>query len=244
MDIKEKTALITGAAKRIGRQIAVRLAERGVNILLHYHLSKDDAAKTAQYIRALGVRCEPVQADLSKTKSIQKMLKAVTSFEPDIQILINSASAFYATPLPKAREEDMDLFYSTNLKAPFTLSKELGLRMAASAGGGRIVNIADWSAFRPYKDHAPYCASKGGLVTLTKALARDLAPRVLVNAIAPGPMLKPPDMDAEEAKKIASLTALGRWGSPDDIASAAVFLAESDYINGTVLVVDGGRSIV
>jgi len=114
----------------------------------------------------------------------------------------------------------------------------------ARENGGKIINIADWSAARPYKNHAPYCASKGGLVTLTKALARDLAPRVQVNAVAPGPILRPPAMSENESDTIAKKTALGRWGSPRDVAYAVKFLIRNDFINGTVLTVDGGRSII
>ena len=114
----------------------------------------------------------------------------------------------------------------------------------AKKNGGKIVNIADWSGFRPYKDFMAYCGSKGGLITLTKSLARDLAPKVCANAVAPGPVLAPPDMSDAEKEAVAKTTALGRWGKPEDIANAVIFLVENDFVNGIVLVVDGGRSIV
>jgi NAD(P)-dependent dehydrogenase (short-subunit alcohol dehydrogenase family) len=131
----------------------------------------------------------------------------------------------------------------SNLKGPFFLAQELGRRMA-DGSGGKIINIADWSGIRPYRDYAIYCASKGGLITLTKSLARDFAPKILANAVAPGPVLLPPDISENEAQTIAKLTALGRIGAPEDVAHAVIFLLENDFINGAVLTVDGGRSIV
>jgi pteridine reductase len=159
-----------------------------------------------------------------------------------VDILINSASSFYKTPLSSVNESDWDSFMDTNLKGPFFLSKNLGLKMAGS-NGGKIINIADWSGSRPYKDYAPYCVSKGGLITLTKALAKDLAPKVYANAIAPGPVLVPENFTEEEKQKTIEKTLLGRLGTPEDIANAVIFILENDFINGTVLVVDGGRSL-
>ena len=243
MEIKGKTALVTGAAKRVGREIALTLARRGAHILLHYHSSEAEAQKTADEIRALGVSCDLVKADLSKSKEIFEMMNQIRSKRKFIDILINSASIFYKTPIKNVKESDFDAFINANLKGPFLLSVEIGKKML-EAQGGKIVNIADWSGFRPYKDYAPYCASKGGLITFTKSLARDFAPKVMANAIAPGPVLLPADFTEEEKANIEKLTVLGRIGTPQDIANAAVFLLENDFINGTVLVVDGGRSLV
>ncbi|MBI4433091.1 MAG: SDR family oxidoreductase [Candidatus Omnitrophica bacterium] len=243
MQLRGKTALVTGGAKRVGRQIALKLAQKGVHILIHYNHSRSEAESTATEIHALGVKATLFQADLTQPSQIQTMLEEIHRQIPSVDILVNSASAYYKTPLKEVKESDWDLFLDANLKAPFLLSKDIGLKMAGAAGG-KIINIADWSGFRPYRDFAPYCASKGGLITLTKSLARDLAPKVLVNAIAPGPILPPPDMGQAEKEAIAKTTALGRWGAPEDIANATTFLLENDFINGSVLVVDGGRSIV
>ena len=243
MDIKGKTALITGAAKRVGRVIALHLARKGADIVLHYHHSKEDALTTQKEIKALGVHCHLAQANLSETSHILGMTEELSKNKVTVDILVNSASIFYKTPLETVTEEDWDAFMNANLKSYFTLSRELGLQMKKGPGG-KIINIADWSGFRPYKDFVPYCTSKGGLLTLTKALARDLAPSVHVNAIAPGPVMKPDDLCEEENEKVIKKTPLGRWGKPEDIAHATAFLIENDYINGTVLVVDGGRSIV
>jgi NAD(P)-dependent dehydrogenase (short-subunit alcohol dehydrogenase family) len=241
MKLSKKKALVTGAAKRVGRQIALALAQKGADILLHYHTSEDEAKKTALEIKAFGVHCELVKADLSDSKQLTDLADRAAN-QHSVDILVNSASIFYPTPLSEVTLDHWDAFMSANLKAPFVLSAEIGKKMAQGPGG-KIINIADWSGSRPYKDYLPYCVSKGGLITLTKALARDLAPKVQVNAVAPGPVLLPENFTQEEKEKAVKKTLLGRTGSPQDVASAVVFLAESDFINGIVLTVDGGRSI-
>ena len=241
MEIKGKTALVTGAAKRVGKEIALELARRGASICLHYNTSEKEAHATAAEIRALGAECNLFQADLSSTGDTMRMAEKVLKTHT-LDILVNSASLFYKTPLESVTEKDWEALVGSNLKGPLFLSKTIGAQMAKT--GGKIVNIADWSALRPYKNYAPYCAAKGGLITLTKSLAKELAPKVQCNAIAPGPILPPPDMAEDEKAAVAKQTALGRWGSPRDIACAVAFLIENDFINGTVLVVDGGRSIV
>jgi NAD(P)-dependent dehydrogenase (short-subunit alcohol dehydrogenase family) len=243
MEITGKTALVTGAAKRIGRVIALELAKKGANILLHYHQSEKEAQQTSSEIKSLGVACLPVRANLSDSREILTMIKEIDKASKNIDILVNSASLFYKTPLETVSEADWNRLTDANLKGPFILSSEIGRRMTKKTGG-KIVNIADWSGFRPYKDYSAYCTSKGGLITLTKALARDLAPNVQANAVAPGPVLMPPEMSELEKEAIAKTTALGRWGKPEDVAHAVKFLIENDFVNGIVLVVDGGRSIV
>ena len=242
MELHGKTALVTGAAKRVGRVIALHLARKGAEIVLHYRHSKEEALATQKEIKALGVHCHLVQADLTLSEHIVRMTAELRKNGVRVDLLVNSASIFHATPLETATEADWDRFQDANLKSYFLLSREIGLEMKKN--GGVIVNIADWSGLRPYRDFVPYCVSKGGLITLTKALARDLAPSVRVNAVAPGPILKPEGLSEEENAEVMEKTPLGRWGKPEDIAGAVVFLAESDYIDGTVLVVDGGRSIV
>lgn len=239
MELHKKTVLVTGAAKRVGRRIALAFAQKGASLVLHYRSSLTEAERTAVEVRALGAPCRLLRADLGRPEEV---LRLAAEAGP-VDVLVNSASLFFRTPFPDARESDWDTLMNANLKAPFLLSRELGNRMR-SGKGGAIVNIADWSGFKPYADYAAYCASKGGLITLTKSLARDLAPHVRANAVAPGPVLPPDDLSEQEKKAVAAKTVLGRWGDPDDIAHAAVFLAESDFVNGTVLVVDGGRSLI
>ena len=243
MDIHQKTALVTGAAKRVGREIAMKLAQKGARVLLHYNTSETEALKTSSEIKNLGADCRLFKADLSKERDIDRMVKEIYASGASVDILVNSASLFYKTFVGKTSEDDWNRLLDTNLKAPFFLSQVIGSHMRQNKGGV-ILNIADWSGLRPYKDYAAYCASKGGLITLTKAFARDLAPHVRVNAIAPGPVLLPPDFSEKEKEAIAQQTAVGRIGTPADIANAAAFLIDNDFINGTVLVVDGGRSIV
>lgn len=243
MELIGKTALVTGAAKRLGRRIALALAKKGVAVVLHYRGSEAEAKKTASEITGLGVSCVLVRADLAKPADIRKMLAQLKKKSVSIDFLINNASLYCRTPVDTADQKKWNELIAVNLRAPYLLSLALGSRMAEK-GGGKIVNIADWSGFRPYKDFIAYCVSKGGLITLTKSLARDLAPKICVNAVAPGPVLAPPDMSHKEKEAIAKMTALGRWGKPEDVASAVIFLLESDFVNGAVLVVDGGRSIV
>ncbi len=243
MNLTGKNVLITGGAKRAGRVIALKFAAKGAHVLLHYNRSEKEASETASEIKALKAKATLFQADLTKSGDIQKMLAEIQKQSLPVDILVNSASIYYKTPKESVSEKDFDQFIDANLKAPFLLSLEIGKNMLKK-GGGKIINIADWSGFRPYKDFMPYCTSKGGLITLTKALARDFAPTIQVNAVAPGPILAPPDMNDEEKAAIARTTALNKWGQPEDIASAVTFLAENDFINGIVLVVDGGRSIV
>ena len=163
MELKGKIALVTGGAKRVGREIVLTLAKKGTSILLHYNTSKAEAQAVEAEIKSAGVDCLLFQADMAKPVEIQRMTKEIFDSGRAIDILVNNASLFYKTPIETAQESDWDMLIDVNLKAPFLLSKEIGRRMAKGAGG-KIINIADWSGFRPYKNYAPYCASKGGLI--------------------------------------------------------------------------------
>src|SRR3990167_1148735 len=159
MEIHGKTALVTGGAKRVGRAIALALAGKGAQLLLHYRGSEKEARETASEIKTLGGQCELLQADLSKTSDIQKMISEIDKRSSSVDILVNSASLYFKTPVESVREEEWDKLLAANLKAPFLLSVEIGRRMSKRSGG-KIVNIADWSGFRPYKDFIAYCTSK------------------------------------------------------------------------------------
>ncbi len=233
---------MTGAGRRVGREIALALAQSGAHILLHYHTSGDDAKKTAHEIQTLGVPCELFGADFEDPAEVRGLAKKVLKNFPIVDVLVNSASLFYKTPIQDVKDADWDTLLDVNLKAPFILSTVIGCAMSKN-GSGSIVNIADWSGFRPYRDHLPYCVSKGGLLTLTKALARDLAPHVRANAVAPGPVLLPEDFSQGEKEAVIKKVPLGRVGSPRDVAEAVLFLVQNDYVNGFILTVDGGRSI-
>jgi NAD(P)-dependent dehydrogenase (short-subunit alcohol dehydrogenase family) len=235
MNLKGKNVLITGAAKRIGREIARQFAARGARVLIHYHSSRKEAETLAREIKGRLYR-----ADLFKLNEIQRMTRKILKEVGAVDVLVNNASIFVKTPFGKITESDWDRILSTNLKAPFFLAQELGMRMKRK-GAGRIINIADWAGLRPYTGYLPYCISKGALITMTQGLAKTLAPEVLVTAVCPGPILPPPDLPREERERAAKKTLVGRWGSPEDIARMTVFLAEQDFVTGSYHLVDGGE---
>lgn len=244
MELRGKTALVTGAAKRIGRSIALLLAQEGMHLLLHYHHSRREIENTRKSVEAHGVRADLLRADLGNFSEVKTLIRKAFKISPQISVLINNASIFYRTPVGKIREQDWDDFFSVNLKTPFFLAEAVGLRMARRKEG-KIINLIDWTAFRPRADFIPYCASKAGLVAVTQGLALALAPHVQVNGIAPGPIL-PPDKGAQtEQAKVIRRTPLKRYGDPGDIVEAVRFLVQStDYVTGTILPVDGGNLVV
>jgi pteridine reductase len=250
VQLKGKTVLITGAAKRVGRQIAVTLAQRGANIAVHYRSAAVESRQCVEELRKLGVEALMVRAELSRAAEVKRMVAAVLKKFGRIDALINNAAVFPKTPFEKIRESDWDLSIDVNLKGSFLCAHEVGKhflsRSKRGKGGlaGKIINLADWAGYRPYKHYLPYCVSKAGVIALTKALAIELAPHATVNAVAPGPILLPENFDAAETKQVIMETPLRRVGSPQDVANTIVFLLEgSDFITGAVVPVDGGRLI-
>jgi NAD(P)-dependent dehydrogenase (short-subunit alcohol dehydrogenase family) len=243
MEIAGKGALVTGAAKRIGRAIALALAERGADVVVHYHRSEAAAHETACAIEALGVRALVLPADLANVREIERLIERAADFLGRLDILVNNASVFFRTPFGSTTEEEWDVHLDVNLKAPFFCA-QYAARIMQKQGGGKIINIADWAGFRPYVGYIPYCISKAGVIALTQVLARTLAPTILVNAVAPGPVLLPEEYGEEEVRAILAGTPLKRLGAPEDVVRAVLFLIEgSDFITGHTLVVDGGRLI-
>jgi len=243
MEIQGKTALVTGAARRIGRAIALALAGEGMNLILHYHRSRREARQTQGAAERLGVHADLLQANLETYSEIDRLIRGAFRASPRIHVLINNASLFHKTPLGRVREKDWDRFMAVNLKAPFFLAQAFGLKMFREREG-KIINLTDWTAYRPYTHYLPYCASKAGLVALTQGLAKALAPYVQVNGIAPGPILPAAGSTATENRKILKRTPLKRFGEPGDIAEAVRFLVKStDFVTGAVLPVDGGSLI-
>ncbi len=238
MEIKGKNILITGSAKRIGKYLALNLAKEGANIVIHYNSSKEEAKKLEKEIKSFSVNAVCIKANLENEKETEKLAKESIRYFGKIDVLINNASIYYPTPLFSDNLEDLDRFYKVHIKAPFILSKIIGKSMLENKEG-RIINIADYSPLRPYKDFTPYIVSKGGLLTLTKALAKELAPYVLVNAILPGPIVPPPDL--EDLEKPLQKTLLKRWAGEKEVFKAVKYLIETDFTTGAFIPVEGGR---
>ena len=243
MELKGKVALVTGGGRRIGRAIALALAGRGALIAVHYRNSQREAEEVVAAVAKLGGKANAFRADLEKVGDIEKMIAAVLAAFGRIDVLVNSASVFEKKPLDEVSERDWDAHLDTNLKAPFFLSKLAGAAMRRQ-GAGKIVNIGDWAGIRPYKNHLPYTVSKAGIIGLTRALAKALAPEVQVNCVALGPVLPPDDYDAAEVERLKRATLTKRLGTPEDVARAVLFFCEgTDFATGATLVLDGGRLI-
>lgn len=244
MELRGKNCLVTGGAKRVGREIALALAERGANVAVHYHTSADAAREVVRLVRARGVEAMAVRADQRRAAHVQRAVAQVSERWGIIHVLINSAAVYERTPFDRLTERDWDFHLDSNLKGPFLFAREVGRRLVAKRCAGKIINFADWAAYRPYKDYLPYCVSKAGVVCLTQALAKELAPWVNVNAIGPGPVLLPPDVGEAEKQAIIQATVLKRLGSPQDVVAAVLYLLEGgDFVTGHTLIVDGGRLI-
>ncbi len=234
MKLTGRTVLVTGAGKRVGREIALALARRGANIVVHCHTAVQEARQLVSEIRDLGVRALAVRADQTNAQQV----RAAVVRAGKVDVLIASAAVYRRTPFKTLTEADWDFHLDANLKGPFLWALEVGKRMRT----GKMVFFADWAALRPYRHYLPYLVSKAGVICLTKALAKELAPRVQVNAIAPGPVWLPPDFTETETEAVRQATLVKRLGSPQDIVSAVLFLVEgTDFVTGHVLVVDGGR---
>ncbi|MBW3661257.1 MAG: SDR family oxidoreductase [Gemmatimonadetes bacterium] len=243
MDLQGKVALVTGSGIRVGRAIALALAERGANLAVHYNSSADPANEAVHAARELGVEAEPYRCDLADTANIPGLIGSIEERWGRLDVLVNSAAIFPRTPWASIDEATWDRTMAVNLKAPFFTAWHAA-RLMKRGGGGKIVNIADWAGLKPYVNYAPYVIAKGGVITMTKAMAKELAPGIAVNAVAPGPVMLPEDFDEDAAERIRKATLLQRLGSPEDIARSVVFLVEmTDFVTGHVLVVDGGRLI-
>jgi pteridine reductase len=243
METNGKVALVTGSGVRVGKRIALTLAAQGMHLAVHYHWSAGPADETVAEIRALGVEAEAFQGDLSRMEDIRALIGAIDERWGRLDVLVNSAAIFPRTPWDEIDETTWDRTLAVNLKGPFFTAWHAAGLMRRN-GGGKIVNIADWAGLRPYKHYLPYVISKGGIITMTKAMAKELAPSIAVNAIAPGPVMLPEEFEPAAAERIRKATLLQQLGSPDDVAQSVVYLvAMTDFVTGHVLVVDGGRLI-
>lgn len=235
MNLQGKTALVTGAGRRIGRHIALALARHGVRVAIHYRRSRRDAAGALDEARRAGADAECVRADLRDPKQIRRMLADVNKMFGRIDILINNASLYE----PDA--DNIDRIVETNIRAPYLLMRAVAPAMKRR-GEGNIVNLVDWTGLRPDPRFILYSASRAALISMTQSFALAYAPEVRVNAVAPGAILPPEGGGLAAMKGTIRRTPLLRKGSPDDVARAVLYLLEQgDYITGNTLFVDGGR---
>ncbi len=241
MDLHGRVVLVTGGAQRVGRTIAEALAKRHAHIVISYRSSAREAQDTAKALQRYGTEALAMRADLAKSVDVQRLMSRIRQRFGRLDVLVNNAANFDRTPFTTLTERDWDHALDTNLKGPF-LCALYGSRLMRR--GGKIINIADWSGVRPYRDYLPYCVSKSGVIGLTKALAKELAPKIQVNAIAPGPILPPRDITAAQRRRVIRRVPLKRWGSPQDIANTVLFLIEgTDFMTGSTIFVDGGQLI-
>ena len=243
----QPVALVTGAgAPRIGNVVARDLAARGYHLAVHANRSVDHAEATVKDLEAAGTQAIAVQADLTDEDAVGRMVDAVVDRFGHIEALINCAAIWEPRVLEDVTAADVHRHFDANALSTFLCCQRVGLQMVSQDHGGNIVNIGDWAVIRPYGDYAAYFLSKGGIPTITRTFAVELArrnPYVRVNEVLPGPVMFPDDLPEAERRAAIAGTLVKREGKPRNIADAVAFLLENDYITGVSLPVDGGRSI-
>jgi 3-oxoacyl-[acyl-carrier protein] reductase/pteridine reductase len=237
--LEEQVALVTGAAKRIGRSIALELASEGVAVVVNYRHSQTEADETVSDIRSAGGRAIAVQADVSNGGQVAALIGTVEKEFGRLDILVNNAGMFAAAPFDQMTEQQWDEMLSVNLKSQF-LCAQAAAKLMKRQGKGRIINISSIGGLLAWPKYAHYCVSKAGVIMLTRCLARALAPEITVNSVAPGTIQFEGELPDEDYIR---RTPLRKTGRGNDIAEAVLFLAKSNFITGQVLVVDGGRTL-
>ncbi len=243
---RSPVAVVTGAGRRVGEAVARYLSARGYRAALVAHRSIGGAQRIAAELSQAGPPAIAVAADVSDEADVRELVSRVTAAFGRIDALVNCAAIWNAVPLEQTRAADVKTHFDVNTLGTFLCCQQVGLAMAGQQQGGAIVNIGDWAVARPYVGYAAYFAAKGAIPTLTRSLAVELAarnPRVRVNAILPGPVLLPQGMSLQERAAVIEATLVQREGRPENVAHAALFLLENDFITGVCLPVDGGRSI-
>jgi pteridine reductase len=231
---------VTGGGRRVGRAIAVALGTRGMRVAVHYHGAEQGARETARAIAASGGEAFAIRADLRDAGApAQLVAEAVERLGP-LDVLVNSAAVMIRTPFEEVSEGVWDEIFALNLRAPFFCAQAAAPRMN---DGGVIINIADLAAFEPWTGYIPHGASKAGVVHITRALAKRLAPRLRVNAVAPGAVLLPDEWSEDDEEGLVRTTPLGRIGSPEDVTQAVLYLIDARYVTGQTIIVDGGRHV-
>jgi NAD(P)-dependent dehydrogenase (short-subunit alcohol dehydrogenase family) len=241
--LQNQVALVTGGGKRIGRAIALTLGRAGADVIVNYNQSKEEAQAVAREISAMGVRSVAMRADVSRPKQVASMFRAVEKRFGRIDLLVNNAGIFFPKSWDELEEKDFDRVLGANLKGPFFCAQAAG-RMMMRQRGGNIINLSSLGGIQSWPNYMHYCASKAALISLTRTLAKALAPTIRVNSVAPGTIMFPDEKRDARIRKGIKDTPLAKTGTADDIAQTVLFLAtQSDFITGQVLVVDGGKSI-
>jgi 3-oxoacyl-[acyl-carrier protein] reductase len=243
--LEGQVALVTGAAKRIGRSIALRLATDGAAVVVNYATSKTEAEALVREIRAAGGRALAVQADVTSRAEVRNLISAAQREFGRIDILVNNAGVFFPVKLAELTEEQWDRVMNVNLKSQYLCAQEVAPIMKRQ-GRGRIINLSSLGGLLAWPSYTHYCVSKAGSIMLTRCLARALAPEILVNSVAPGTIEFPGDDPTQRlhAQEYIERVPLHRTGKGNDIADAVAYLATADFITGQTLVVDGGRILV
>jgi pteridine reductase len=241
MDLSGRAALVTGAGRRVGRAIALALGARGMHVVVHYGRSAAGAEETAAAIERGGSRSVCISADLRERDAPRALVEASVRALGHLDVLVNSAAVMVRTPFGEVTPSEWDEMFAVNLRAPFFASQAAAPHLAQRHGA--IVNLADLAAFETWPAYVPHGMTKAGIVQMTRALARTLAPNVRVNGVAPGTVLLPETWSDESGERLAATTPLRRLGSPEDVTEAVLFLLAADYITGETIIVDGGRHI-
>ncbi len=238
-----RVALVTGAGRRIGRVIALALGRAGADVVVNYNQSRREARQTALEIQKLGVQSLAIRADISKPGQVRAMFGAVSKRFHRLDLLVNNAGIFFAAKWDKLTEKDWDRILAVNLKGPFFCA-QAAARIMQKLRRGRIINISSLGGLEAWPSYTHYCASKAGMIMMTRCLAKALAPHILVNSIAPGTILFPNEQQSPWSENVLKTTPLCKPGRPEDIAEMVLFLATSaEFITGQVFAVDGGKSI-
>jgi 3-oxoacyl-[acyl-carrier protein] reductase/pteridine reductase len=238
--LEDRVALITGAAKRIGRSIALRLAADGAAIAVNYRTSRGEAESVVREIHDAGAKAAAIQADVSKRAEVEEMFATVEREFGRLDILVNNAGTFFPAKFESLTDEQWDRIMDTNLKSQF-LCAQLAAPILKRQGRGRIINLSSLGGLLAWPAYTHYCVSKAGSIMLTRCLARALGPEILVNSVAPGTIQFPGEPPDEEYIRRVPLH---RTGTGEDIAGAVAYLATADFVTGQVIVVDGGRALV
>jgi len=241
MQLNDRTALVTGAGHRVGRAIAVALGAQKMRVAVHYNATADGAKETLRAIEKAGGSGETFGADLTRPEQLTGLVESVVKRFGGLDVLVNSAAVMLRTPLGETDASQWDDIMALNLRAPFLLSQAAAPHLRRARGV--IVNIADLAAFETWPGYLVHGLSKSGVVYLTRALARVLAPEIRVGAVAPGTVLLPDGWSEADAERLRGTTPLQRNGSPDDVANTVLFILGADYFTGDTIIVDGGRHI-